>query len=68
MPKELTKRLPTCIWVELLFHAKGKHLPMHLLGAFELELRSGTPDNPAGVKIALLLQRGDLDDLCRPWI
>jgi hypothetical protein len=27
---------------------------MHLLGAFELEIRPGTPDNPAGVKIALL--------------
>jgi hypothetical protein len=27
---------------------------MHLLGAFELELRPGTPDNLAGVKIALL--------------
>jgi hypothetical protein len=27
---------------------------MHLFGAFELEVRPGTPDNPAGVKIALL--------------
>jgi hypothetical protein len=27
---------------------------MHLLGAFELEIRPGTPDHPAGVKIALL--------------
>jgi hypothetical protein len=27
---------------------------MHVFGAFELEIRSGTPDNPAGVKIALL--------------
>jgi hypothetical protein len=27
---------------------------MHLLGAFELEIRPGTPENPAGVKIALL--------------
>jgi hypothetical protein len=27
---------------------------MHLLGAFELEIRPGTPDNPVGVKIALL--------------
>ena len=27
---------------------------MHLLGAFELDIRPGTPDNPASVKIALL--------------
>jgi hypothetical protein len=27
---------------------------MHLLGAFELAIRPGTPDNPAGVRIALL--------------
>jgi hypothetical protein len=27
---------------------------MHLLGALELKIRPGTPDNPAGVKIALL--------------
>ena len=27
---------------------------MQLFGAFELEIRPGTPDNPAGVKIALL--------------
>jgi hypothetical protein len=27
---------------------------MHLLGAFELEVRPGTPDNPASVTIALL--------------
>ena len=27
---------------------------MHLFGAFELEIRPGTPDNPAGIKIALL--------------
>jgi hypothetical protein len=27
---------------------------MHLLGALELEIRPGTPENPAGVKIALL--------------
>jgi len=27
---------------------------MHLCGAFELEIRPGTPDNPAGIKIALL--------------
>jgi hypothetical protein len=27
---------------------------MHLLGAFELDIRPGTPDNPAAVKIALL--------------
>ena len=27
---------------------------MHLLGAFELEIRPGTPDNAAGVKLALL--------------
>jgi hypothetical protein len=27
---------------------------MHLLGAFELDIRPGTPDNPAGVEIALL--------------
>jgi hypothetical protein len=27
---------------------------MHLPGAFELEIRPGTPDNPAGVKLALL--------------
>ncbi len=26
---------------------------MHLLGAFELEIRPGTPDNPVGVRIAL---------------
>jgi hypothetical protein len=29
-------------------------LPMHLFGAFELEIRPGTPDNPASVRIALL--------------
>jgi hypothetical protein len=27
---------------------------MHLLGAFELDIRPGTPDHPAAVKIALL--------------
>ena len=27
---------------------------MQLFGAFELEIKPGTPDNPAGVKIALL--------------
>jgi hypothetical protein len=27
---------------------------MHLFAAFELEIRPGTPENPAGVKIALL--------------
>jgi hypothetical protein len=27
---------------------------MDLIGALELEIRPGTPDNPAGVKIALL--------------
>jgi hypothetical protein len=26
---------------------------MHLLGAFELDIQPGTPDNPAAVKIAL---------------
>jgi hypothetical protein len=27
---------------------------MHVFGAFELDIRPGTPDNPASVKIALL--------------
>jgi hypothetical protein len=27
---------------------------MHLLGAFELDIRPGTPENPAAVTIALL--------------
>ena len=27
---------------------------MHLFGALELEIRPGTPDSPAGVKIALV--------------
>ncbi len=27
---------------------------MNVFGAFELDIRPGTPDNPAGVKIALL--------------
>ena len=27
---------------------------MHVFGAFELEIQPGTPDNPAGVKIAHL--------------
>ncbi|WP_262271765.1 hypothetical protein [Microvirga yunnanensis] len=27
---------------------------MHLFGALELDIRPGTPDNPAGVTIALL--------------
>jgi hypothetical protein len=27
---------------------------VHVFGAFELDIRPGTPDNPAGVKIALL--------------
>jgi hypothetical protein len=27
---------------------------MHLFGAFELDIQPGTPDNPAGVRIALL--------------
>lgn len=27
---------------------------MQLFGAFELDIRPGTPENPAGVKIALL--------------
>jgi hypothetical protein len=27
---------------------------MHLLGAFELDIRTATPDNPAAVAIALL--------------
>ena len=28
--------------------------PMHVFGAFELDIRPGTPDNPASVRIALL--------------
>ncbi len=33
---------------------------MHRLEAFELEIQPGTPDSPAGVKIALLrYTRGD---------
>ncbi len=27
---------------------------MHVIGAFDLDIRPGTPDNPASVKIALL--------------
>jgi hypothetical protein len=27
---------------------------MHVFGAFELDIQSGTPDNPASVRIALL--------------
>ena len=27
---------------------------MHLFGALELEIQPGTPDNPAGIRIALL--------------
>ncbi len=27
---------------------------MHVFGAFELDIRPGSPDDPAGVKIALL--------------
>jgi hypothetical protein len=27
---------------------------MNLFGAFELDIRPGTPDNPAGVRIALV--------------
>ena len=27
---------------------------MHLLGAFELDIQPGTPDNPASVRIVLL--------------
>jgi hypothetical protein len=27
---------------------------MHVLGAFELDIRPGTPENPAGVRITLL--------------
>ena len=27
---------------------------MHIFGAFELDIRPSTPENPAGVKIALL--------------
>jgi hypothetical protein len=27
---------------------------VHVFGALELDIRPGTPDNPAGVKIALL--------------
>jgi hypothetical protein len=27
---------------------------MHLFGAFELDIQPGTPDSPAGVRIALL--------------
>jgi hypothetical protein len=27
--------------------------PMHLLGAFELDIQPGTPDNPAAIRIAL---------------
>ena len=27
---------------------------MHVFGAFELDIRPGTPDNPASVRIALL--------------
>ncbi len=34
---------------------------MHLLGAFELEIRPGTPDNPASVTIALLRYTRDED-------
>jgi hypothetical protein len=28
--------------------------PMHLLGAFELDIQPGTPDTPASVRVALL--------------
>jgi hypothetical protein len=31
-----------------------KDTPMHVFGAFELDIRPGTPDNPASVRIALL--------------
>ena len=27
---------------------------MHLFGAFELDVRPGTPDNPASIRVALL--------------
>ncbi len=27
---------------------------MHVFGAYQLDIRPGTPDNPVGVKIALL--------------
>jgi hypothetical protein len=29
-------------------------MPIHLFGAFELDIRAGTLDNPASVRIALL--------------
>jgi hypothetical protein len=31
-----------------------KDTPMHVFGAFELDIRPGTPDSPASVRIALL--------------
>jgi hypothetical protein len=35
--------------------AKVKRRPlMHLLGALELDIQPGTPDNPASIRIALL--------------
>ena len=38
---------------------------MHVFGAFELDIRPGTPDSPAGVKIALLRYiRGEDGRLC----
>lgn len=39
---------------------------MHVIGAFELDIRPGTPDEPAGVRIAL--QRTRLDPNGRVFI
>ncbi len=33
---------------------------MHVFGAFELEIRPGSPDDPAGVKIVLLRYAGSV--------
>jgi hypothetical protein len=39
----------------------SKDTPIHLLGAFELDIRPGTSNNPASVTIALLRYTRDED-------
>jgi hypothetical protein len=45
-------QVPPIIFVSR-FRSEGK-TTMHLFGAFELDVRPGTPDNPASIRVALL--------------
>jgi hypothetical protein len=40
----------------------GGDKPMHVFGTFELDIQSGTPDEPVGIKIALLRYTVEVQD------